>query len=274
MQNIQPTGELGAGYDIGTTDNLNAIACRYQGEAWVVGATGTLLYTNDGGKSWSVQSVPTTADLRTLATQDFGPVYIAGDGVFMTSSDTGAHWTSLGDGVTKFRSLAAAQEGSTVLAVSDAGALWSYENNQLVQRATYPGARAVAVSPDGQTVILAGNGILRSTDGGHNFTALAVDATIGFEDVRIGDAGNAVAVGAAGAIATIDTGGNVSVQRVGTATLHTLHIADLDSVDAVGYAAGEGGQVLITHDGGATWQLGPNLGVTVFGVDEIGLGHR
>jgi photosystem II stability/assembly factor-like uncharacterized protein len=64
------------------------------------------------------------------------------------------------------------------------------------------------------------------------------------------------------------------VQQVGTATLHTLHIADLDSDDAVGYAAGEGGQVLITHDGGASWVFGPQVGKTVLGVDEIGDGHR
>jgi photosystem II stability/assembly factor-like uncharacterized protein len=274
MKNITPDGDIAQTYQLGTSDTLNGIACRYAGEAWVVGSTGTLLYTNDGGKSWSVQSVPTQADLRTLATQDFGPVFVAGDGVFLTSSDTGAHWASFGDGVTSFRSMAAAQEGSTVLAVSDKGALWSYENNQLVHRADYPGMRGVAVSPDGATVILVGSGILRSTDGGQHFSSLAVDSSIAFEDVRIGDAGNAVAVGANGAIASIAVGGAVTVQTVGTATLHTLHIADLDSEDAVGYAAGEGGQVLITHDGGLHWAFGPNVGATVLGVDEIGDGHR
>jgi photosystem II stability/assembly factor-like uncharacterized protein len=274
MENVTQDG-VAKPYDLGATDTtLNGIACRYSGEAWVVGSTGTLLYTNDGGKSWSAQSVPTAADLRTLATQDFGPVFVAGDGVFLTSTDTGAHWTSLGDGVTSFRSMAAAQEGSTVLAVSDKGALWSYENDQLVHRGDYPGMRGVAVSPDGATVILVGNGILRSTDGGQHFSTLAVDRSITFEDVRIGDGGNAVAVGANGAIANISLGGLVGVQHVGTATLHTLHIADLDSDDAVGYAAGEGGQVLITRDGGASWVFGPQVGKTVLGIDEIGDGHR
>src|SRR6185437_5066731 len=30
-------------------EQLNNIACRYQGEAWVVGNGGSLLYTNDAG---------------------------------------------------------------------------------------------------------------------------------------------------------------------------------------------------------------------------------
>ena len=68
--------------------------------------------------------------------------------------------------------------------------------------------------------------------------------------------------------------GNVSIQRVGTANLHTVHIADADSADTTGYAAGDGGQVLITHNFGASWVMGPNLGRTVFSVDEIGDGHR
>src|SRR5262249_21024170 len=152
--------------------------CRYLGEAWVVGASGTLLYTNDGGHSWAAQTIPTGADLRAIATQDAGPVFVAGDGVFLTSTDTGAHWASLGDGVTKFRSVAAAQQGTTVLAVSDDGRVFAYDNGALVQRATIAGARAVAVSPDGETALLVGNGIQRSIDGGQIWTPLTVDASI------------------------------------------------------------------------------------------------
>jgi len=30
----------------------------------------------------------------------------------------------------------------------------------------------------------------------------------------------------------------------------------------------------MTHDSGATWQLGPNVGGEVLGVDMIGAGHN
>src|SRR3954471_23297539 len=162
MRNIAG-GQLGAPYELGATETLNAIACRYLGEAWVVGAHGTLLYTNDGGDEWSAEGRPPPADLRALATQDAGPVFVAGDGVFFTAVPdalTGAAtWTSLGDGVTKFRSLAAAQHGTTVLAVSDDGGVWAYEGGALARRATIPGARAISVSPDGKTALLAGDGL-------------------------------------------------------------------------------------------------------------------
>lgn len=275
MLNVESNGAA-SGYDTASNETLNGIACRYSGEAWVVGTHGTLLYTDDAGASWRPQPVPTTADLRALATQDFGPVFIAGDGVFLTSTDTGAHWTSLGDGKASFRSVAAAQDGETVLAVSDDGGLWSYENKQLVKRTSLAGARAVAVSPDGQTAILVGDNLIaKSTDFGHTWAPLSSTENVRYDDVRIDGNGQAVAVGAGGAIAHIALDGTIVMQHIGSADLHTIHIAEIgDDYESVGFAAGEGGHVWITRDGGWSWSEGPNAGHTVLGVDEIGEGHR
>lgn len=267
MQNVKSTGQTGPNYDLGSSADLNGIACRYSGEAWVVGNAGTLLYTSDAGRTWSAQVVPTTADLRTLATQDFGPVFVAGNGTFLVTKDTGATWTELSDGKAAFRSLAAAQTGDTVLALADDGGLWSY-GGSLTRIGTLAGMRALAVSPDGQIALAAGAGIMMSKDAGVSWTSLPVDPSITFDDVRIAETGDAVAVGTAGAIANIDTTGAVTVQHVGTANLHTV------ALDDVGFTAGDGGQVLVTHDGGLTWSPGPALGTTVWGVDEIGDGHR
>jgi photosystem II stability/assembly factor-like uncharacterized protein len=85
MVNVQDDGTLGEGYDLGASETLNAIACRYLDEAWVAGSAGTLLYTTDAGASWDAHDLDTTANLRALATQDAGPVFIAGDGVFFTA---------------------------------------------------------------------------------------------------------------------------------------------------------------------------------------------
>jgi len=274
MGQVDPHGQLGNGYDLGATETLYGIACRYQGEAWVVGASGTLLYTNDAGLSWSAQVVPTTGDLHALATQDAGPVFVAGDGTFLTSNDTGATWTELGDHTTNFRSVAAAQEGTTVLALGADGSVWSYNGTALVKQTTIAGATAIALSTDGQTAMIAGNGLARSLDAGKTWTTVNVDASIRFEDVNLDEDGDAVAVGAHGAIASMSADGTVSLQHVGTADLHTLHMADLDDSDAIGYAAGEDGQVYLSTDAGHTWSAGPNLGRAVYGVDQIGAGHR
>jgi photosystem II stability/assembly factor-like uncharacterized protein len=267
MQNVTPAGTPGHGYDLGSTAELRGIACRYLGEAWVVGAAGTVLYTSDAGVTWTAQAVPTTADLRALATQDFGPVFLAGNGTFLVTEDTGKTWRDLGDGVTAFRSLAAAHAADTVLALADDGGLWSYDG-QLANIGSLPGMRAVAVSPDGQQVLAAGAGLMASHDAGKTWTQLSVDPSLSFDDIRFTEDGDAaVAVGAGGAIARIANGA-VTVQHAGTANLHTV------ALDEAGYTAGDGGQSLVTHDDGLTWSAGPNLGATVWGVDEIGDNHR
>src|SRR5678816_3939676 len=65
MINVDEKGKLGQGYDLGSSETLTGIACRYLDEAWVVGEHGTLLYTNDAGATWSAMDVGTTANLRT-----------------------------------------------------------------------------------------------------------------------------------------------------------------------------------------------------------------
>lgn len=278
MANVDERGRLGEGYDLGQSEQLNAIACRYLAEAWVVGDHGTVLYTSDGGESWDAHDLGTTANLRALATQDAGPVYVAGDGVFMTASPelaTGtAEWQQLGDGVTRFRAVAAAQRGTTVLAVSDDGGIWAYERGQLVKRTTLAGMRSVAVSPDGQIAIVAGAGLHRSTDAGKTWSPITVDPAFAYEDVRLEATGEALAVGAGGLVSRIDVDGRVISQRIGSADLKTIHVAPSDDYTGLGYAAGVGGQIWLTRDSGWTWEMGPNVGRTVLGADEIGFGHN
>jgi photosystem II stability/assembly factor-like uncharacterized protein len=214
MANIQGEDAVGW-YDLGSTEHLSAIACRNAGEAWVAGHNATLLYTNDGGDTWEAQVVPTTANLRTVATQDSGPVFIAGDGMFLVTSDTGTTWRDLGDGRTSYRAMSAAYFDSTVLALSDDGGLWKYAEGVLTRRTTLPGARAVHQSIGGDIVMAAGSGIYKSTNGGATFQPLAVDPSLIFEDIRVNLDGSATAVGIDGVVANIDRFGTVSIQHAG-----------------------------------------------------------
>jgi photosystem II stability/assembly factor-like uncharacterized protein len=275
VSNVQSDGAA-ATYPVVGDAQLNSIACRYAGEAWITGDDGTLLYTDDGGTSWSAQVVPATGNLRGIATQDSGPVFVVGDGTFLTTSDTGKTWTSLATPGTSFVSVATAQSGTAVLAVDATGGVWSYDEaaGVLAQRTTVTGARGVALSPDGQLAELAGAGLWQSADSGMTWTQLSIDPTLVFDAVRIDENGDGVAVGSAGAIASFDNAGHSAVQRVGTMNLHALHIPDSYDTTAVGYAAGDDGAVFITDDWGSTWTPGPNVGKTVWGVDVIGVGHN
>jgi photosystem II stability/assembly factor-like uncharacterized protein len=274
MVNIHTTDDSTSGYDTGSTARLNGIACRNEGEAWVVGEGATVLYTQDGGQTWAHQVVPTTAALRALATQDDGPVFLAGNGTFLESDDVGLSWRELGDGHSNYRAVAAATDSDTVLAVSDDGSVWAHDGATLVPRAQLAGARAVAVSGDGQIAIVAGAGLWRSLDRGVTWQPLATATGLVFDDVRIAGDDTAIAVGAGGAVAMIDAAGHVTSQHVGTSDFHTLRIAGAGWGDAVSYAAGEDGQVWESKDLGWTWTRGPNVGRAVFGIDEIGVGHR
>ena len=272
MANVHPGGEV-SGYDLGATEDLYAIACRFEGEAFVAGAHGTVLYTADGGALWSSLVVPTTHDLRALATQDAGPVFVAGDDTLLESDDAGAHWRELSNGATNFLSIAAAQDGTTVLAIADDGVLWSYDGRALAPRTTIAGARAIAVSPDGAMVIVAGDGVQISRDAGATFAPIA-GASGRFESARIDDRGEAIAVGAAGTVANISAGGIALVQHVGTTDLHVVHMQTWGATTSKGYLAGEDGQVYLTTDAGWSWTLGPKLAGPVYGADEIGAGHN
>jgi photosystem II stability/assembly factor-like uncharacterized protein len=272
MVNLGPDGTT-SGYDTGTTARLTGIACRNEGEAWVVGEAGTVLYTSDAGQTWRTQQVPTTALLNSLATQDDGPVFLAGNGTFLESDDVGATWRELGDGHTNFLSVAAATDADLVLAVSDDGTVWSHDGAQLAPRIQLVGARAVAVSTDGQTAIVAGTGLWKSNDRGVTWQALQT-ANLAFEDVRLAGDDSAIAVGAGGAIAMIDPSGHVIAQHVGTSDLHAVRVGGTGWGDAISYAAGEDGQVYESRDAGWTWTKGAAVGGAVYGIDEIGLGHR
>lgn len=271
-------GKLGQGYELGVDAQLNGIACRYQDEAWVVGNDGTVLYTSDAGKSWSSQDLGTTAHLRSLATQDDGPVFVVGNGVFLTATPqytTGAGaWTNLGDGVTNFRSVAAAQQAATVLAVSDDGGLWSYAAGQLTRRTTLAGMRSVAVAPNGQVAFAVGDGLYKSIDGGISWNQLAVDPSFAYQAVSIDESGEAVAVGDHGLVSRVDLDGRVLTQHIGTDQLMAIHLTPSDDYTGTGYASGVGGQVWLTEDSGWSWKMGPKVSETVLSIDEIGFGHN
>lgn len=271
MVNLHEDGTT-SGYNTGTSARLTGIACRNEGEAWVVGEAGTVLYTNDAGQTWRTQQVPTTALLNSLATQDDGPVFLAGAGTLLESDDVGATWRELGDGHSNYLSVAAATDSDTVLAVSADGTIWSYDGAKLTARTQLSGAHAVAVSTDGQTAIVAGAGLWKSTDRGATWQAL--ETNLSFEDVRLAGDDSAIAVGTQGAIAMIDADGHVIAQHVGTSDLHAVRVGGTGWGDAISYAAGEDGQVYESRDAGWTWTKGAAVGRAVYGIDEIGLGHR
>ncbi|MCE9573433.1 MAG: hypothetical protein K8W52_09765 [Deltaproteobacteria bacterium] len=281
MADLRITGELGAGYDLDDNHDLLGITCRGLDTAFVVGELGTMLRTFDGGDSWEVIDLGTTATLRSVASGGVtwegaaspgtDSIYVAGDRTLMMSSDSGATWTHLpGEAAHDWLAVAADRTAVTAFALDTAGEVWRYDAAHAAGAmiASLPAARVVTTSRDGAHLAVAGSGdaILRSDDGGATWRSVELGRALELEDAWVTGAGVVVAVGAGGTIARVDAQDAVAITAPATATLRAVH---LDS-RGQGVAAGDAGTVLTTIDGGATWtQLHLALTGTVLGVDEV-----
>jgi photosystem II stability/assembly factor-like uncharacterized protein len=274
MGNLREDGSVGEGYDLESDDDLLDIVCRGADTAFVVGEAGTMLRTFDGGATWESLDLGTRGTLRSVATAGPDLVYVAGEGVLKASPDSGATWRDLGaDPSIAWQGVAAGHEGSA-LALSSTGAVWRAPAgaSTLTQVGSLPQGRAVAMSHDGAhaAVVGAGRSLLRSDDAGERWRSIDLGRDVDLYGAWVTESGDLIAAGA-GVIVRVSATDEVSISAPTTATLRTLHI----NHHGHGLAAGDGGTVLMTHDGGASWTT-LELGYTsaIFGVDEVaGDGH-
>jgi len=157
----------------------------------VYAATNQGVYvTSDGGASWSASSAGFAAyDIAAVAAHPSQPgtVYasVRNLAAFFRSTDFGQTWTQIPTPVDRMAPvivIAFAADGSLVLGTPtellvsyDGGNAWAIASQQPV----YNG-QALAVSPaDANVVYLIGfNGLERSSDGGHTFTAIKLPSRI------------------------------------------------------------------------------------------------
>lgn len=203
-----------AGYALSADTHALAVQAVDANVAWVCGEDGALLRTGDGGASWQLVTLQTSAHLRALA-QAGGVGWAAGDsGVLRKTSDAGQTWL--------------AQDSGTLN--------------------TWRGAAAF----DAQHAWLVGDGgiAMATLDGGASWSLAQTDAAR-LHAVRFADALNGLAVGQAGAVVTSHDGGQTwtAVASGTTAHLHALAL-----LGTQGWAAGAGGTVLRSADAGATWR--------------------
>jgi photosystem II stability/assembly factor-like uncharacterized protein len=200
------------------------------GLGFAAGDFGTLLRTDDGGRSWTGVPTGTTASLTHVSIHS--STVVVGDGCYLSRSDDG--------GVTFKR-----------LAVS-----------------CKPGIASLAFpSPVNGYVLLADGSLLRTADGGDTFTpggpVPGTEATSPAgppdtaTDMFFTDASTGFAVtrgSAGGAVYRTTDGGQTWFQRTTSAQgLNGVYFQDA----GVGYAVGAANTVLKTTDGGETWNPKP-----------------
>ncbi|MQF49162.1 hypothetical protein FIM08_04635, partial [SAR202 cluster bacterium AC-647-N09_OGT_505m] len=240
-----------------TTQGLRSIDYVSAYVGWAVGASGTIMMTNDGGRSWSLQTSGTTSQLMGIDFVDYRYGWAVGAGGTVLATTNGGHtWTPQTSGTTEtlhrvqFRD---ASNGSVVgvngliLRTTDGGNTWSSINSGSSRN-----LRGISYGSSTVLTVVGDQGeVLRSTDGGSSWSAQTSGTSRNLRGVSLSDASNGWAVGADGRVLrTQDGGSSWSEQTVlGEADLNAVRFVDSNR----GWAVGAGGAIARTTDGGASW---------------------
>lgn len=199
---------------------LRDIAFATAESGWAVGHDGVILHTTDAGKVWTVQELDNYQGrdkprLSGVVALDARRAIVVGEfGVIAQTSDGGARWTILTSAELPTL-LAVAVRGESGFAVGLNGTLvrLTVPKDAALSFSTVPTGTtqhllSVAMSPDGDTAVIGGNGLLLTLAGGKLEAAkVAAGFPIAYTwigGVSVGEDGHTVAVGMGGTILRAD----------------------------------------------------------------------
>ena len=176
-----PASAVDMGVDPGDV-NLYAISYGDADHVWTVGEFGTVMASEDGGRTWKQQHVPIETTLFGVHFADAGRGWAVGTDVIIHTEDGGATWTPQKSPVTQRSLYDVFVEGTngwivgasgTVLKSSDGGATWQAEPLPIQLAANWvrsvwltPGGRGFAVGAEGLVFRLDGSRLERLTGPG------------------------------------------------------------------------------------------------------------
>ncbi len=200
----------------GTDIDLAVIRITFANDerGWVFGEMGALYATEDGGRTWARQPVPTKHLLHGAAFLDDGQGWLVGAGL-------------------------------TILKTTDGGATW--REGQIEQVTDKPPAsaqlRAVSFVDERRGWAVGTGGVVfATTNGGRTWRALATPTDADLFDVKFFDASEGWAVGGGGTVLhTVDGGANWRIEMSGT----THPLESLCFIERTrGWAVGFGGTII------------------------------
>jgi photosystem II stability/assembly factor-like uncharacterized protein len=203
-------------YHVDYFDNFYGIASGSPSVCWIVGNSGRILYSADGGKNWQIQASGTVENLYAV-----------------TSVDARRAWACGG--------------GGTILHTEDGGATWIRQDTPLrhpIFRIQFVNAKV------GYTCGYFGL-FLRTVDGGKTWEDMSVGEDVMLRGMYFLSEKEGYVVGEFGTILkTLDGGSTFSrLSSPSTQTLFTAFFPDFRT----GYAAGIDGMIIKTIDGGRIW---------------------
>lgn len=205
-------------------DAFFGIAVPQPNVYWAVGSYGKVVFSNDGGQHWAIQKTPVDQHLQAIAAWDTQRAVAVGNGGHViVTDDGGANWRE----VEVPRSEVA---------------------NKLVKVRTYANGQAWAVGELGA--------VLRSADYGNTWTRALPEKDQAWNDIYFVDRTGWL-VGEFGHIQRSLDGGETwtAVNSPTKSSLMSVQFRDANE----GVAVGLSGTLLVSHDGGLSWQDVPAL---------------
>jgi photosystem II stability/assembly factor-like uncharacterized protein len=215
-----------------TTRNLNRLSFIDSLHGWVVGDTGTILKTSNGGQSWTSQQSGITNDIIDICMTDrsFG---------WAVAIDLFAY-------------------GTITLRTTNGGTTWQTKRYPIPDKYFY--AIEFLDSLNGW---MGGAGVLvKSTDGGETWVSATVDSTMysyfPIRNIKFLSRSYAFAVGGAMDITavvwkTVNSGERWSVTGISSEPLNDIYYIDSLNIMCIGGDFEYGADLVTTADGGENW---------------------
>lgn len=215
---------------------LTAVTFVDPDRGWVVGDRGVIWNTSDGGRSWQLQNSGVTCRLEAVQFHDANNGWIVGGWIQPYTHET----------------------HGVVLRTKDGGRTW-----QIVPGQTLPGLTGVRFIDHrrgwafGNGSALFPAGVFHTDDGGRTWTPIMKGESQGWVTGDFRNERSGVVAGLSGETASVASSGVRANEppQLGGRYVRRLRL----SSETTGWLVGDGGLVLKTEDGGATWDQAESL---------------
>ncbi len=199
---------------------------------WVTGGGGLLWTTRDGGRNWGQQETGVKKDLLAVCAVSRSLCFVSGDNVIVKTDDGGATWRRVFQVVPSQAELDKPKDQRAPLPVVSALSF-------------FDARRGWAGGSDG--------GILYSSNEGESWARVGTVTPAGVNALWFTTPSRGLAACADGQVYATENAGRTWIPRAasgGGEPLRAIFLADADA----GWVVGDGGAILRTMDGGATWK--------------------
>ena len=238
----------------GTETYLEGVAFADANNGLVVGGSGVILRTTDGGATWNQQGTGSTTTYIAVAYRDALHATVVG-GDMVRTTDGGISWTAQSPVGEWLRSVAYADSNNgtavggngTVLRTTDGGSSWFVQN---VSTTNYLTGVTYADAKHG-TIVGQSGLILHSTNGGENWTSQTSGIGEDLAAVSFADSNVGIATGYNNFFIRTTDGGStwLPVSLSGWTSLRGVVMLDATTA----FAVGSNGTILKSTNAGGAW---------------------